>query len=86
VLNATKFGLRPLFKCRAVTLPIYESARLGGYKLNFAPGKIPQRGKKPRKCICSVSAQETAKHRPKFVWLPLSDIAAVTKQRCEEVK
>jgi len=33
VLNAAKLGSRPLLKCRAVTLtlPKYESARLGGY-------------------------------------------------------
>jgi len=41
VLNAAKFGSRPLLKCRAVTLPKYESAILGGCKVNFAPGKIP---------------------------------------------
>jgi len=41
VLNAAKFGSRPLLKCRAVTLPKYDSARLGGCKVNFAPEKIP---------------------------------------------
>jgi len=41
VLNAAKFGSRPLLKCRAVTLPKYESARFGGCKVNFALGKIP---------------------------------------------
>ena len=41
LINAAKFGSRPLLKCRAVTLPEYESARLGGRKVNFAPGKIP---------------------------------------------
>ena len=41
VLNAAKFGPRPLLKCRAVALPKYESARLGGCKVNFARGKIP---------------------------------------------
>jgi len=41
VLNAAKFGSRPLLKCRAVTLPKYESLRLGGCKVNSAPGKIP---------------------------------------------
>jgi len=30
-----------LTNCRAVTLPKYESARLGGCKVNSAPGKIP---------------------------------------------
>jgi len=45
--------------------------------VNFAPGK------KPRKCIRSVPAQEMAKHPAKFGWLPLSDVAAVTKPRRE---
>ena len=45
--------------------------------MNFAPGK------KPRKCIRSVPAQEMAKHPAKFGWLPLSDVAAVTKPRRE---
>jgi len=31
----------------------------------------------PRKCIHSVAAQETAKHRAKFGWLPLRDVGAV---------
>jgi len=33
--------------------------------------------------VYSVPAQETAKHRAKFGWLPLSDAAAVTKPRRE---
>jgi len=41
VINAAKFRSRPLLKCRAVTLPKYESANLEGYKVDFAPGKIP---------------------------------------------
>jgi len=41
MLNAAKSGSRPLLKRRAVTLPKYESARLEGCKVNFAPGKIP---------------------------------------------
>jgi len=48
VLNAAKFGSRQLLKCRAViTLPKYDSARLAGYNVNFAPGKIQYRGKNP---------------------------------------
>jgi len=47
----------------------------------FAPGKIPLRGKSPRKCTYSVPAQETAKHCAKFGWFPLSDVDAVTKSR-----
>ena len=67
----------PQYRCQ------YESARLGGRKLNFAPGKIPLAGNSRQKCIYSVAAQETAKHRAKFGWLPLSDVAAVTKPRRE---
>jgi len=32
---------------------------------------------------CSVPAQETAKHRAKFGWPPVSDVAAVTNARRE---
>ena len=71
-----------LTECRAVTLPIWEKARLVR-KVNFAPGKIPSGGKSPGRCIYSVPAQETAKHRAKFSWLPLSDVEAVTKPRRE---
>ena len=49
-----------------------------GRKVNFAGGEIPSGGKSPRKCIYSVPAQETAKHRAKLGWRPLSDIGAVT--------
>ena len=77
LFNAAKFGWRPLLECRAVTLPKWESAKLGR-KMNVAPGKIPSRGKNPWKCIYSVPGQVTAKHRAKFGWLPLSDVATVT--------
>jgi len=33
--------------------------------------------------VYSVPAQETAKHRVKFGWPPVSDVAAVTNARCE---
>jgi len=33
----------------------------------------------PQKCIYSVAARETAKHRAKYGWPPVSDVAAVTK-------
>ena len=42
----------------------------------FAPDKIPLGDKSPRKCIYSVSAQETAKHFAKFGWSPLIDVGA----------
>ena len=57
-----------------------QDARLGR-KVNFATGKILSGGKSPRKCIYSVAAQETSKHRAKFGWPPVSDVVAVTKAR-----
>ena len=83
VFNAAKFGSLPLLECCAVTLPIYKSARLGGRKVNFAPGKIPLRDNSCRKYINSLRVQETAIHRAKFGWLPFSDVTAVTKPRRE---
>jgi len=82
LLNAAKFGWFPLLECRVVTLTTYENARLGR-KVNFAPGKIPSGGNIPWKCIHSVPVQETAKHCAKFGWPPVSDVAALTKARCE---
>jgi len=52
-------------------------------KVNFGPGKILSGGKSPKKCIYNVPAKETAKHRAKFGWPPVSDVAAVTKARRE---
>jgi len=60
-----------------------ESARLGERKVNFAPGKIPLRSNSHRKCIYSLPAQVRAKHCAKFAWLPLSNVASVTKPRRE---
>jgi len=34
----------------------------------------------------SVAAQETAKHRAKFGWLPVSDVAALTSQDAKPVE
>jgi len=73
---------RKVWECSAVTLPKKANARLGR-KVNFAPGKILSGGKSPQKCIYSVPAQETAKHRAMFGWPPVSDFAAVTKARRE---
>jgi len=41
--------------------------------------EIPLGGKSPQKFTYSVPAQETAKHRAKFGWLPLSDVANAAK-------
>jgi len=51
--------------------------------MNFAGGRILLGGKSPQKCIYSLPAQETAKHRAKFSWPPMSDVGAVTKPRRE---
>jgi len=77
-----KVWLTPLLECLAVTLPIWKNARLGR-KVNIARGEIPLQDKSLRKCIYSVPAQETAKHRAKFGWPPVNDVAAVTKRRRE---
>ena len=45
--------------------------------------KFCQGATEPKKCIYSVVAQETAKHRAKFGWPPVSDVAAVKKARHE---
>jgi len=82
VLDVAKFGSCQLLECRAVTLPIGER-RLGGRKVNFARGKIPLRGNSRRKCIYSLPAQVKAKHRAKFGWPSVSDVAAVTLPRRE---
>jgi len=82
VLNAAKIGSWPLLDCRAVTLRIGER-RLGGCKVNFAPGKIPLRSNSCRKCLYSLPARVKAKHCAKFGWLSFSDVAAVTKPRRE---
>ena len=71
-----------LLECRAVMLPIEAKTRLGR-KVNFAPGKILSGAKSPQKCIYSVPAQQTAKHRAKFGSPPVTEVAAVTKARRE---
>jgi len=63
-------------------LPIYKNERVGR-KVNFARAKTSSGGKSLQKCIYSVPAQDMIKDRAKFGWLPLSDVAAVTKPRRE---
>jgi len=62
---------------RAVTLPLYESAR------HLAHSKILSGSKSPQKCVYSIPAQETAKYRAKFGWPLVSDVTALTKPRRE---
>jgi len=83
MLNAAKFGLRPLLDCRAVTLPIGERKTLRT-KSEFCIWQNSVTEQQPLKVyIYSLTAQVRAKHCAKFGWLPLSDVAAVTKPRRE---
>jgi len=67
VLNAAKFGSRPVLECRAVTLQIGER-KTWRTQAEFCTCKIPLRGNSRRKCIglYSLPAQVTAKHRATF--------------------
>jgi len=64
------------------TLPIGER-KTWRTQTEFCTRQNSVTGQQPPKCIYNVAAQETAKHRAKFGWLPLSDVAAVTKPRRE---
>jgi len=63
----------------AARLPCSNAANIGERKTwthsELAPDKIPSgaRLKRPRKCIYSVPAQETAKRRARFGWPAVSD-------------
>ena len=50
LVSRRKRWLTPVLECRAVTLPIYENARVGG-KVNFAAGKIQSGDKSPPRNI-----------------------------------
>ena len=62
LFNAAKFGWRPLLECRAVTLAMYDNARLER-KVNFAPDKIPLGEKIPE----SVYIVYQPRRRPNIV-------------------
>ena len=76
---------RKVWLTPAAGVPCSNAAYIGERKtwrrkVNFACGEIPSgRGKSPQKCIHSVAAQETAKHRAKFGWPPVNDVAAITR-------
>ena len=80
MLNAAKFGSRPLLECRAVKLPIGER-KTWRTQTEFRTWQNSVTRQQPPKMY--VAAQETAKHCAKFGWLPLSDVAAVTMPRRE---
>ena len=71
----------------AAVVPCSNAANIGEHKTwtqsEFCTGQNFVRGKSLRKCIHSLPAQQTAKHRAKFGWPPVSDVAAVMKARRE---
>jgi len=79
LLNAAKFGpMRP----PTARVPCSNAANIGECKLwmqsEFCTCQNCITGKKPLLVyIYSVPAQQTAKHRAKFGWPPLSDVGAV---------
>jgi len=71
----------------ATGVPCSNAANIGERKTwtqsKFCSWRNSVRGQEPPRCIYSVAAQETAKHRAKFGWPPVNDVAAVTKPRCK---
>jgi len=82
LFNAAKFGWRPLLECCAVMLPKQESARLGTkwmlHLTKFCYGA---------RTLENVYIVYEPRRQPNIVQslvgFPLSDLAAVTKPRCE---
>jgi len=68
-------------------VPCSNTANVGERKTwtesELCTGQNSVRSNSLRKCIYNVAAQETAKHRAKFGWPRVSDVAAVTLPRCE---
>ena len=78
---------RKVWLTPAAGVPRSDAANIGERKTwaqsEFSNWQNSAKGQEPPECINSVPAQETAKHRAKFGWPPLSDIAAVMKPRHE---
>jgi len=70
----------------AVPVPCSHTANIGERKTwmqsEFCSWQNSVRGQEPSDMYI-LCAQETAKHRAKFGWPPVSDVAAVTKPRRE---
>jgi len=71
----------------AAGVPCSDVANIGERKTwtqsEFYTWQNSVRGQEPRKCIYTVSAQETAKHRAEFGWPAMSNDRAVMKPRRE---
>jgi len=62
-----KFWLTP-----ADQVPCSNAANIAERKVNFAPGKLPSGGKRTRRCVYSVPAQETRPNDPCCTKRPLA--------------
>jgi len=83
MLNGAKLGSRLLLDCRAVTLPIGQRKTWRRQSQFLHLAKFRYGATAAQKCICSLAAQVRTKRCAKFGWIPLSDVAAVTKPRRE---
>ena len=87
VPNVMAAQRRKVWLTPTTRVPCSNAANIGERKTwtqrEFCTRRNFVRGKSRRKCIYSVAAQQTAKHRVKFGWPLVSDIAAVTKPRLE---
>ena len=85
---------RKVWLTPTVPVPCSNAANIGERKTltqsEFCTGQNSVTGQEPPKNVnlymYSVPAQETAKHRAKFGWLLVSDVATVTKQDAEPVE
>jgi len=84
--------LHKVWLCTAAAwVPCSHNANTGecktGTQSEFCSWQNAVRGQEPpQKCTHSVPGQETVKHRAKFGWPPVSDVAAVTKPTRETVE
>jgi len=79
---------RKVWLAPTALVPCSNAANIGECKTwrtksKFSTWQNSVTGQQSPKCINSLPAQETAKHRAKFGWLPMSDVAAVMKPRSE---
>jgi len=80
LLNTAKWGLTPTNRVSCSNAANIRECKTWT-ESEFCTWENTVKGKSPRKCIYSVPDQETAKHRAKCGWRPLSDVSAVTKPR-----
>jgi len=76
-----KIPRRKVWLMHTASVPCSNAANRGERKSwtqsEFCTWQNSLRQQQPRKCIYGVPAKDTAKHRKKFGWPPLSDVGAV---------